>query len=67
VHLRIVVTIFALLPYVLFPFVEGISVSPFGWLGGVGSIALAAWLSVAASRVNTLMVWAGVFITPSIR
>lgn len=62
VHLRIVVTIFvvggivALLPYALFPFVEGISVSPFGWLGGVGSIALASWLSRGSIIARNLLV-----------
>jgi hypothetical protein len=62
VHLRIVITIFvvggilALLPYALFLFLDGISVSPFGWVGGIGSIALAAWLSRGSNIARNLLV-----------
>jgi len=67
VHLRIVIAVFvvggivALLPYALFLFLDGISVSPFGWLGGVGSIALAAWLSRGSNIARNLLVAFSIF------
>jgi hypothetical protein len=62
VHLRIVVAIFvvggiiALLPYVLFPFMDDIHLSPFGWVGGLGGIALAAWLCRGSNIARNLLV-----------
>ena len=35
---------------------DDISVSPFGWVGGVGSIALAAWLSRGSNIARNLLI-----------
>jgi hypothetical protein len=62
VHLRIVITLFviggivALLPYVLFLFLDDINLSPFGWAGGIGSIGLAAWLSRGSNTARNLLI-----------
>jgi hypothetical protein len=67
VHLRIVVTIFvvggvlALLPYALSLFLDDISLFPFGWAGGFGSIALAAWLSRGSDIARILLIVISVF------
>jgi hypothetical protein len=61
-HLRVVIALFvvggvlALLPYALALFVDNISVYPFGWVGGVGSIALAVWLSRGSNIARNLLI-----------
>jgi hypothetical protein len=50
VHLRIVIALFliggiaALMPYALSLFSKDVKPYPFGWVGGLSSIALALWL-----------------------
>jgi hypothetical protein len=62
VHLRIVVALFivggilALMPYALSLFLDDVQPSPFGWAGGVGSIALAAWLSRGSNIARNLLI-----------
>jgi hypothetical protein len=66
-HLRIVVAVFvvggiaALVPYALSLFLDDISVFPFGWAGGFGSIALAAWLSRGSDVARILLIVVSVF------
>jgi hypothetical protein len=66
-HVRIVVTIFvvggvlALVPYALSLFLDDISLFPFGWAGGFGSIALAAWLSRGSDVARILLIVVSVF------
>jgi hypothetical protein len=66
VHLRIVITLFviggivALLPYMLFLFLDDINLSPFGWVGGIGSIVLAAWLSRGSNIARNLLIIASI-------
>jgi hypothetical protein len=66
-HLRIVITIFvvggiaALVPYALALFSDDISLFPFGWAGGFGSIALAAWLSRGSDIARVLLIVVSVF------
>jgi hypothetical protein len=66
-HLRIVVAVFvvggiaALVPYALALFSDDISLFPFGWAGGIGSIALAAWLSRGANIARVLLLVVSVF------
>ncbi len=61
-HLRVVIVlffvggIFALLPYVLSLFVDNISLYPFGWVGGIASIALAVWLSQGSNIARNVLV-----------
>jgi ABC-type cobalamin transport system permease subunit len=63
VHLRIVVILFivggilALLPYALSLFLEDVEPSPFGWVGGAGSIALAAWLSRGSNAARITLIF----------
>jgi hypothetical protein len=62
VHLRIVIALYliggiaALTPYALSLFSEDIEPYPFGWVGGVASIALAFWLSRGSSIARTLLI-----------
>jgi hypothetical protein len=61
-HLRIIVALFvvggivALLPYAFSLFMDGINLYPFGWVGGVGSIALAAWLYRGSNIARNLLI-----------
>jgi hypothetical protein len=61
-HLRIIVALFvvggivALLPYALSLFMDGINLYPFGWVGGVASIALAAWLYRGSNIARNLLI-----------
>ena len=54
VHLRIVIAVFlvggiaALIPYALSLLSEDVKPFPFGWVGGLSSIALVLWLSALA-------------------
>jgi hypothetical protein len=67
VHLRIVVAVFvvggiaALVPYGLALFSDDIDLFPFGWAGGIGSIALAVWLSRGSNIARVLLVVVSVF------
>ena len=67
VHLRIVVAIFvvggiaALVPYALALFSDDISLFPFGWAGGMGSIALAIWLSRGSNIARVFLLVVSVF------
>jgi hypothetical protein len=60
-HLRIVIALFviggilALAPYVASLFSEDITLYPFGWVGGLASIALAIWLSRGSNIARTLL------------
>jgi hypothetical protein len=61
-HLRIIVALFvvggivALSPYALSLFMDGINLYPFGWVGGVASIALAAWLYRGSNIARNLLI-----------
>src|SRR5271156_287802 len=61
VHLRIVVILFivggiiSLVPYVSSLFLDGVSVTPFGWVGGVASIAFATWLSRGSTIARVVL------------
>jgi uncharacterized MnhB-related membrane protein len=61
-HLRIIVALFvvggivALLPYALSLFMDSINLYPFGWVGGVASIALAAWLYRGSNIARNLLI-----------
>jgi hypothetical protein len=62
VHLRIVIAVFlvggiaALMPYALSLFSEDVKPSPFGWVGGLSSIALALWLSRGSNIARALLI-----------
>ena len=62
-HLRIVIALLvvggisSLAPYVASPFFKDITpFSPFGWVGGLGGIALAAWLCRGSNIARNLLV-----------
>jgi len=61
-HLRIVIALFviggilALAPYVASLFSDDINLYPFGWVGGLASIALAIWLSRGSNITRNLLV-----------
>jgi hypothetical protein len=61
-HLRIVVALFvvggilALAPYVASLFSEDVNLYPFGWVGGLASIALALWLARGSNIARNLLV-----------
>jgi hypothetical protein len=61
-HLRIVIALFviggilALAPYVASLFSSDINLYPFGWVGGLASIALAIWLSRGSSIARNLLI-----------
>ena len=61
-HLRIVVALFvvggilALAPYVASLFSEDVNLYPFGWVGGLASIALALWLAHGSNIARNLLV-----------
>src|SRR6516225_3309755 len=62
VHLRIVIAVFlvggiaALMPYALSLFSEDVKPFPFGWVGGLSSIALVLWLSRGSNIARALLV-----------
>ena len=62
VHLRIVIAVFlvggiaTLMPYALSLFSEDVKPSPFGWVGGLSSIALAIWLSRGSNIARALLI-----------
>jgi hypothetical protein len=62
VHLRIVIALFlvggisALMPYALSLFSEDVKPFPFGWVGGLSSIALALWLLRGSNIARTLLI-----------
>jgi hypothetical protein len=62
VHLRIVVALFivggilSLLPYAFALFLDGVNVTPFGWAGGVASIAFALWLSRGSNIARNVLI-----------
>jgi hypothetical protein len=62
VHLRIVIALFlvggvsALMPYALSLFSEDVEPYPFGWVGGISSIAVALWLSRGSNIARTLLI-----------
>jgi hypothetical protein len=61
-HLRIVIAVFlvggtaALMPYALSLFSEDVKPFPFGWVGGLSSIALALWLSRGSNIARALLI-----------
>jgi hypothetical protein len=61
-HLRVVVALFvvggilALAPYVASLFSEDVNLYPFGWVGGLASIALALWLARGSNIARNLLV-----------
>ena len=62
VHLRIVIAVFlvggiaALIPYALSLLSEDVKPFPFGWVGGLSSIALALWLSRGSNIARALLI-----------
>jgi hypothetical protein len=62
VHLCLVIAVFlvggiaALMPYALSLFSEDVKPFPFGWVGGLSSIALALWLSRGSNIARALLI-----------